>query len=84
VLQGGGKNGDESGTDSATDDGMIVGLQAAADYLEMTFAAFEKGRKRRPIPGETRRGPQPAWTALDLQEWRSQAPRAGRPAVGDE
>ncbi|GAB1695162.1 hypothetical protein [Krasilnikovia sp. M28-CT-15] len=69
-------------TDSA--DPLIVGLQNAANVLEMNLGAFEKGRKRRPIPGETRRGTQPAWTVRDLQEWRSQAPRAGRPAVGDE
>jgi hypothetical protein len=62
----------------------IVGLQNAAKYLGMSDAAFEKARRRRPIDGETRRGAQPVWTVLDLKEWRAQAPRAGRPASGDE
>uniref|UniRef100_UPI003F4972B8 hypothetical protein n=1 Tax=Actinoplanes sp. CA-151224 TaxID=3239904 RepID=UPI003F4972B8 len=63
---------------------VIVGIQAAADLLGMKPANFEKARQRRPIDGETRRGTLPAWKALDLQEWRSQAPRAGRPAAAED
>ncbi|MEV0589728.1 hypothetical protein [Nonomuraea sp. NPDC050310] len=56
---------------------LIVGVKAAANLLEMTEAAFIQARKRRPIQGETKKGISPAWTELDLREWRSQAKRAG-------
>jgi hypothetical protein len=72
----------ENGQES--DEQWVVGVQDAADLLGMKRANFEKSRQRRPIDGETRRGTQPAWTVLDLQEWRSQAPRAGRQSSGDE
>uniref|UniRef100_UPI003F49B05F hypothetical protein n=1 Tax=Actinoplanes sp. CA-084688 TaxID=3239901 RepID=UPI003F49B05F len=62
----------------------IIGVQAAADLLGISRANFEKSRQRRAIDGETRRGAQPAWKALDLQEWRSQAPRAGRSAMTED
>jgi hypothetical protein len=55
----------------------IVGLQAAANYLDMSPAAFEKARQRRPVDGEIRRGNQPSWSADDLNEWAASRPRAG-------
>ena len=84
VIRGDGEDDGAAGTDTPATQEWIVGLQAGAKYLDMTDAAFEKARKRRSIDGETRRGTQPAWKALDLQEWRAQAPRAGRQAVGDD
>jgi hypothetical protein len=60
----------------------VVGLQAAADHLGMTLAAFEKARQRRPVDGEMRRGSQPAWSDGDLNEWAANRPRAGA-AVGE-
>lgn len=55
----------------------VVGLQAAADHLDMSLSALEKARQRRPVAGEIRKGNQPAWTADDLNQWRADAPRAG-------
>ncbi|WP_438297724.1 hypothetical protein [Streptomyces sp. HUAS TT7] len=62
--------------DTGTDQ-LIVGMTDGAAFLNMTQEAFVKARKRRAIPGEMRSGIQPAWRKLDLNEWRSQAPRAG-------
>ena len=60
----------------------VVGLQAAADHLGMTPAAFEKARQRRPVDGEIKRGNQPAWSTDDLDVWAANRPRAGA-AVGE-
>ncbi|WHM41130.1 hypothetical protein [Streptomyces sp. BPTC-684] len=60
-----------------SEEGLIVGMAGGAAFLEMTYDGFKKARERRPIPGETRKGIQPAWTELTLNEWRAQAPRAG-------
>ena len=71
-----------AGADTEMDaEEVSIGLQAGADFLEMTKANFEKTRQRRPIPGETKRGMSPAWRPLDLKEWRRQQPRAGRDAA---
>lgn len=74
-------SGDAGADTEKADDELIIGLQAAADFLEMTKANFEKTRQRRPIQGETRDGMSPAWRPLDLTEWRRQQPRAGRDAA---
>lgn len=48
----------------------IVGLDAGADYLGISRAAFEKRRQRSgKIPGEVRQGNQPAWDPDDLVTW---------------
>src|SRR5262249_53724723 len=62
-----------NGTDNGPENGLIVGLQAGADFLGINRDTFEKARQRRAINGEVRRGTQPAWTELDLREWRAQA-----------
>jgi hypothetical protein len=49
---------------------QIVGLEAAAAWLEMKPSAFRKARQRRPIAEETRRGNQPCWTEDALRSWR--------------
>jgi hypothetical protein len=56
-----------SATGSAT---PIVGVKAAAEWLEMTPTAFRKARERHPIDGENRRGNQPCWTQDALRSWR--------------
>lgn len=77
-----GKNMTESDMNSDPES-LIVGLEAAAKLLGMSEENFKKARQRRPISGETRRGVSPAWVALDLKEWRSQAPRQGRSATSE-
>ncbi|MEU4352894.1 FtsK/SpoIIIE domain-containing protein [Streptomyces sp. NPDC023838] len=57
---------------------VIVGLDAAASFLGYTKEAFIGARKRAPIPGETKKGRQPAWNVVDLREWHSKRPRAGK------
>lgn len=57
-----------SGTASGT---RIVGLEAAAEWLEIKPETFRKARQRRPIPGETREGNRPAWTEDELRSWRA-------------
>jgi hypothetical protein len=57
--------------DTAPSGTPIVGLEAAAAWLEMSPAAFTKARQRRAIPGETRVGNRPAWTEAELRSWRS-------------
>lgn len=49
----------------------VVGLAAAADHLGLSPAAFEKRRQRAggTVPGESRRGNQPAWIQTDLTRW---------------
>lgn len=47
----------------------IIGREAGAAHLHISLAAFDKRRERRPIPGETRRRNQPAWTEADLDAW---------------
>jgi hypothetical protein len=49
----------------------IVGLEAAAAWLEVSVPAFRKARQRRPIPGETREHGRPAWNAETLRAWRA-------------
>lgn len=49
----------------------IVGLDAAAEHLGLTKAAFVRRRQKRPVPGETRHGNQPAFLPADLQAWAS-------------
>ncbi|MEU9397721.1 FtsK/SpoIIIE domain-containing protein [Streptomyces sp. NPDC048324] len=56
---------------------VLVGLAAAAEYLNTTIGALTAARKRNPIPGEMRQGNQPAWNVVDLREWHSKRPRAG-------
>ena len=48
----------------------IVGLEAAAAYLEMPYETFRKRRSRLgPIPGEGREGRSPAWNRNDLDKF---------------
>jgi hypothetical protein len=61
-----------------TETEVIVGLDAAASFLGYTKEAFIGARKRAPIPGETKKGRQPAWNVVDLREWHSKRPRAGK------
>jgi len=75
-------------TDAASQDGhsplpgtvWITGISAAANYLSMTQAAFEKARQRQPVDGEIRRGNQPAWSADNLRAWAASRPRASSTA----
>jgi hypothetical protein len=60
---------------------VIVGLDSAAGYLNMSPDAFTQARKRDPIPGETREGRRPAWNVIDLREWHSQRPIAGKRVI---
>ncbi|MGW0713090.1 FtsK/SpoIIIE domain-containing protein [Streptomyces sp. NPDC002643] len=57
---------------------VVVGLAEAAAYLGMPKDAFITARKRNAIPGETKKGRQPAWNVVDLREWHSKRPRAGK------
>lgn len=61
-----------------TEEVVIVGLDAAASFLDMTKDAFIAARKRNPIEGETKKGRQPAWNVVNLREWHSKRPRAGK------
>lgn len=62
--------------------GILVGLQEAADYLGMKLSTFEKARQRTEsddgvrgrIPGEMRIARQPAWYATDLDDWKRNRP----------
>lgn len=65
------------------DEDLVIGLKEAAKLLGVNEETFKKARQRRPIPGETRRGDSPAWSELDLKEWRAQAPRT-RPQASSE
>ncbi|MGW0713035.1 FtsK/SpoIIIE domain-containing protein [Streptomyces sp. NPDC002643] len=57
---------------------LIVGLEEAATFLGMPKDAFVTARKRNPIEGETKQGRRPAWNVVDLREWHSKRPRAGK------
>jgi FtsK/SpoIIIE family len=61
-----------------TEEVIIVGLEAAASFLDMSKDAFVAARKRNPIEGETKKGRQPAWNVVYLREWHSKRPRAGK------
>lgn len=59
--------------------GLIVGLDAAARYLDTTYEAFKKLRERNgPIPAEQRVGISPAWPESELRDWYAKLPRAGK------
>lgn len=65
---------------------VIVGLQAAAEHLGTSAAAFEKARQRARragggIPGEFTRDGSPAWPADALTQWQANRPRAGTRAA---
>lgn len=52
----------------------VTGLDAAAEHLGITKAAFVQRRHRAPghkLPGEDRHGNQPAWRVTDLEAWAS-------------
>lgn len=50
----------------------IIGLAAAAEYLEMPYETFRKRRSRLgPIPREGMQGRSPVWQRKDLDEWHS-------------
>lgn len=60
---------------------VIVGIDAASQYLDMTDYAFAKARqrtesngKKNRIPGEFKVGRQLAWYASDLDEWKRNRP----------
>lgn len=57
---------------------VIVGIDAAASFLSMTKDAFIRARKLRPIEGEIRRENRPVWNVVDLREWHSKRPIAGK------
>lgn len=57
---------------------VIVGIDAGAAFLKMTREAFIRARKLAPIEGETRKGRQPVWNVIDLREWHSKRPIAGK------
>jgi hypothetical protein len=50
--------------------GLVVGLDAAADVLGMSYHGFRKARQRRPIPGELVEDGRPAWDVPTLTGWR--------------
>jgi hypothetical protein len=50
---------------------LVVGLDAAAAFLEVNLEAFRKARQRHPIPGEIRVGNRPAWGESTLRAWRA-------------
>jgi hypothetical protein len=62
---------------------VIIGNPEAARYLGMRTDAFERARRRQPIPGEfttdiRRPGrPQPCWRRTDLDAWQAARPIAG-------
>lgn len=47
----------------------IVGLQAAADYLDIPVGTFRKRRARHAIDGEGNVGRSPAWMTETLDKW---------------
>jgi len=63
----------------ATDTGAawVVGLDAGADAVGLSPAAFRKRRERAggTLPSEVRQGGKPAWKADDLNAWRETWPR---------
>jgi hypothetical protein len=54
-------------------DGLVVGLDAAAEALAMTYHGFRKARQRRPIDGELTSDGRPAWPVEALAAWRGGA-----------
>lgn len=47
----------------------VTGLDAAAAHLDLSKAAFVKRRQKLAVPGEHKRGNQPAWLTSDLDQW---------------
>lgn len=77
------------------DDELLIGLQAAADFLfgdedddpQDRYERFRKARQRSPgrrIPGETRLAGQPAFPRLALLSWQSKRKIAGRRSDDDD
>lgn len=58
-------------TGTGTAEIWVIGLEAGAEHLGISVEAFKKRRFRAggSLPGEYRRGNQPAWTAADLDAW---------------
>lgn len=58
-------------------EGVVIGLQEAAERLRMKPEAFKKARQRKPITGEFRAtGNRPGWHLADLLRWAGEGETA--------